>query len=605
MLRSWSRCGRRVTVQLHTKPEQAASSPTTTCRAGSLNQLSAPPASCLLQNHVSHTNLSGRDTPLCIEGNRQHAHVSGLTRGRRPLGFHFRAVRSQIYRAQGQVQGCSHAREFSSQAKARTIEGPTYMETFAGGIGGFGIAATKRGLTCVYANENDPCCVETYERNHCRGGRGILHVDSRPVETVTYNMYRPGSQLPIATILFGGFPCPSFSNNGKKEGFDSAKYGHHLYEILKMVIRLQNPVVILENVSTFATNEDLEGIEMAQKEFEAAGYQVRSKVYKAVDFNLPQNRKRCFIVAVRKDLATGPFKFKEPPGRRQDLALTDFLDPPTVIENPSQYTLSNGVWVPNSMGKNGRLVLKWDARTLEERTSPTGIVTIGQWLHEGQTEENSYKSGRMVYHHSGIASCLITGPDNWYQVPGPDGKHDIIRRLSLREKLRIQGIPEDLRVLGNLKQVRQQIGNSVAPPIVEWIIASVQDQYPAICTSAIHSTTDVWPYVQQRYQDPEKKALTLRKLNNMAHRKQNGRIRREKQRAMKGEDRTRGAPSLEDVEPEHTETGANFPAASIKQLKALEEKIEVLENMLADLKVESKRLKKARDGPEISQVSNK
>lgn len=211
----------------------------------------------------------------------------------------------------------------------------------------------------------------------------------------------------------------------------------------------------------------------------------------------------------------------------------------------------------------------------------------------------------MVYHHSGIASCLITGPDNWYQVPGPDGKHHIIRRLSLREKLRIQGVPEDLRVLGNLKQVRQQIGNSVAPPIVEWIIASVQDQYPAIWTSAIHSTTDVWPYVQQRYQDPEEKALTRRKLNNMAHRKQNGRIRRKKQRAMKGEDKNPGAPSLEDVEPEHAETGANFSAARIKQFKALEEKIEVLENMLADLKVESKRLIKARDGPEIPQVSNK
>lgn len=196
---------------------------------------------------------------------------------------------------------------FSTQANNSIITGPTFMETFAG-IGVFALAAAKHGLTCVYANESNSYCVNTYEQNHCKGGPGIKNVDDRPIEAVTHDMRR--HNLPRATLLFGGFPCPSYSNNGKLEGLDSEEYGHYLYEVMKVVIRLQNPVVILENVSTFATNTVLEGIEVVRKEFDSAGYYMTWGIYKAVDFNLAQNRQRCFIVAVRKDLASAPFECK-------------------------------------------------------------------------------------------------------------------------------------------------------------------------------------------------------------------------------------------------------------------------------------------------------
>lgn len=182
------------------------------------------------------------------------------------------------------------------------------MDLFAG-IGGSGVAARKQGITCVYANENNKFSVKTYERNHCRAGPGMLKVDNRDIEeVVACIMSSPSSSVPRATILFAGFPCQSFSKQGKQEGLDSKKYGHFLYEIMKLLIHQRNPIVVLENVKEFATNERFEAMKVVNQEFEELGYYVSTHIYNSVDFNLPQNRERLFIVAVRKDLATGPFE---------------------------------------------------------------------------------------------------------------------------------------------------------------------------------------------------------------------------------------------------------------------------------------------------------
>lgn len=60
---------------------------------------------------------------------------------------------------------------------------------------------------------------------------------------------------------------------------------------------------------------------------------------------------------------------KNPPIRRKDLALTDFLDPPSALENPDQYELIKGVLVPKRTINGKKAEIEWSAGTLEERTS--------------------------------------------------------------------------------------------------------------------------------------------------------------------------------------------------------------------------------------------
>ena len=56
------------------------------------------------------------------------------------------------------------------------------------------------------------------------------------------------------------------------------------------------------------------------------------------------------------------------------------------------------------------------------------------------------------------------------------------RRLSGRELLRLQGFPDDFKIVGNMMQIRKQTGNSVAIPVVhaiaEKMLLALQEREP-------------------------------------------------------------------------------------------------------------------------------
>lgn len=426
------------------------------------------------------------------------------------------------------------------------------MELFAG-IGCFGLGARSRDLTCVYANENDHHNVKTYEMNHCRDVPGISEVDSRSFEQVVEDVikqvveqvtHRGNPLLPVpprATVLFAGFPCQPFSSHGKGQGLDCEKNGHYLYEILKLLICLQPPIVVLENVKPFAEKEEFGAMEVVHEELEELGYHVSHGCYKAVDFNLPQTRERLFIVAVRKDLATAPFKFKEPPSRPPGLALTDFLDPPVPLVNPGQdRVLQDRVWVPNTL--NGKKT-EFESKPSKRGSGP-GLQRVGFMRIQGRKE---YYSDDVVYNHTGLAGTLTTEMRNWYQVPSLNGEELIIRRLSLREGLRIQGLPEGFVLSESEKQARKQIGNSVAPPIAKWIVQCLQDQYPNIFNSDTCSTTEVWPDVQAPKKSPKEIQRIRQHLDGLESRRNDGQERRKAQRALKEETKSLRKTDEEEI----------------------------------------------------------
>lgn len=290
---------------------------------------------------------------------------------------------------------------------------------------------------------------------------------------------------------------------------------------------------------------------------------------------------------------------KSPPSRRQDLALTDFLDPPAALKDPSSYTLHNGVLVPKrtvrARGGETKEII-WSDETLEERTRSNGLKLLGRWAHRGQTP---YQSGNRIYHHSGFASCILTGSGDWYQVPGPDGM-EIIRQLSLRETLRLQGLPDSLKLSPTLTQARKEVGNSVPPPMVDWIVRCLEDQYPDVRISATHSTTEVWPRVQARGRSLEEKKCIRQRLKNLSRRKLLGKARREArreaQKALEEEDGDPKTSDSESVKAGHGSGSGKSLAARKKRFNDLGQQMEALEKAMASLKTEYKLLVEAQPG---------
>ena len=97
-----------------------------------------------------------------------------------------------------------------------------------------------------------------------------------------------------ADVLIAGPPCQGFSTLGKRDPGDPRN--RLSLEVVAWAKTLEASVVVVENVSTFL---DSPVATKLQRRLAALGYEVETLVIDALDFGVPQRRKRSFVVASR------------------------------------------------------------------------------------------------------------------------------------------------------------------------------------------------------------------------------------------------------------------------------------------------------------------
>lgn len=116
-------------------------------------------------------------------------------------------------------------------------------------------------------------------------------------------------------LLTYGFPCQDISNAGKMKGFfnaDGTMTRSGLFFEAHRIIEATKPkVAIAENVKMLTTKKFATEFQIVLDSLEQAGYNNYFKVLNAIDYGIPQNRERVFIVSIRKDIDTGSFAFPE------------------------------------------------------------------------------------------------------------------------------------------------------------------------------------------------------------------------------------------------------------------------------------------------------
>ena len=65
----------------------------------------------------------------------------------------------------------------------------------------------------------------------------------------------------------------------------------------------------MENVKNLISHDNKKTFQTIKITIEELGYTFYYKIFKAADFNIPQNRERIYMVGVRKDLDTSHFDF--------------------------------------------------------------------------------------------------------------------------------------------------------------------------------------------------------------------------------------------------------------------------------------------------------
>lgn len=186
----------------------------------------------------------------------------------------------------------------------------TFMD-FCSGIGGGRQAAEQNGFTCIGFSEIDIDAEKTYRAFYQAQERNFGDIMSIVPE-----------ELPNFDLMVAGFPCQTFSINGKREGFEDERglIIHGLIEILKTK---SVPYFVLENVKGLVNHDQGRTLKIILELLDNAGYDVFHKILISNDFGSPQIRERIYLVGARKELKLN-YQFPEP--QSAVINLSDFLD---------------------------------------------------------------------------------------------------------------------------------------------------------------------------------------------------------------------------------------------------------------------------------------
>jgi len=281
------------------------------------------------------------------------------------------------------------------------------------GAGGLDLGFEASGFTTLWANEYDREIWETYEQNFPH-----VNLDRRSIREVN------SSEIPACDGIIGGPPCQSWSEAGSLRGIEDQR-GQLFFDYIRLLRDKQPMFFLAENVSGMLSNRHSDAIRGIKELFVSAGYDLHMKLLNAVDYAVPQDRKRIFFVGFRKDLRVR-YEFPKPLREKRNLrrAISDLKDSalPGTDKN-----YSNGVAcsVENHEYMTGGFSTIYMSRNrVRAWDEPSFTIQAG---------------GRHAPIHPQAPKMLFVEPNKRIFVPG---KEDRYRRLSVRECARIQTFPD-------------------------------------------------------------------------------------------------------------------------------------------------------------------
>lgn len=249
-------------------------------------------------------------------------------------------------------------------------------------------------------------------------------------------------------LLIGGSPCQTFSTYGHRKGLEDTR-GTLFYDYARLIKEIQPKAFIFENVTGLLNHDHGKTWEIIHRTFCDLNYDVKMEVLDAKDYNLPQLRKRVFVVGINKKLKLGEFVFPETK---------------TLEHKSSEYLEKN---IPNKyyLGEKGfNFVTKVERNQRRARVNQDiiGCQTANQqfnWVGDFRVESpkpEHYKDKRIF-------------------VGEYEGKPAVARQLTPRETLRLMGFSDDFKIVTPDNVMWRQCGNSIAVPVMKEIISKLVD----------------------------------------------------------------------------------------------------------------------------------
>ena len=367
--------------------------------------------------------------------------------------------------------------------------------SFFSGGGFMDIGFISAGFDVVYANEYNEIFAQLHDEGISSWAKGYNKkfcpvtskeslIDLTPEEVL--NSAFPKGVPPIWGVI-GGPPCQDFTMNGEGKGF-SGERGRMTHIFYNRIRKMKPSFFVMENVVGLLIRKEQKRIlDMLLLNNICDDYYIDRRMLNALDYGVPQYRKRVFIVGLRKDVFDvdnikesslddiTSMKFPWPQAKYPNaetafdwpklipFGSTDVVKPFSIPYELCVQSCLDGA----SILPNGNEYFEF-IKDLDKRKE----------IFEGDTKRRSFK--RLHRYRFSPTTCF--GNNEVFLHPYEN------RRLTVREALRIQGV-DDKYVLGpdRCSAKFKIISNGVPVPLSK----SVADKLNSYITFLLRNKTNL------------------------------------------------------------------------------------------------------------------
>lgn len=256
----------------------------------------------------------------------------------------------------------------------------TFIDLFAG-IGGFKMALSSNGGTCLGFSEVNKDAINTYCENY----------NVKP-ETNFGDIIQIKA-LPYHEVLTAGVPCQSWSIAGRNLGFDDDR-GQLWNDTIFLLNQTKPKAFIFENVKGLVDPRNKEALTYILERIKEAGYHADYHVVNSHDYGVAQNRVRVYIIGFLEKKYFDIFRLPKRFNEKITLANILGLQLPDKIENKAiqrdlfgnpiqkrQMSLSskngfNDYFLFNDLRNGHTTIHSWDIEDTTERQKEICLLLL-------------------------------------------------------------------------------------------------------------------------------------------------------------------------------------------------------------------------------------
>jgi DNA (cytosine-5)-methyltransferase 1 len=317
------------------------------------------------------------------------------------------------------------------------------------GPGGMTLGFKRGGITPIACVESRKDAVDTYTAHTPEAEHFCSDIRS-----VSFSKFAGK-----VDVVYGGPPCQPFSTGGLRRASGDTR--NMFPEFIRAVEQVQPPAFVAENVPGLSSKRTISYLAELLRDLARLGYNVSWRVLPAVDYGIPQKRKRLFIIGFR----TGKFWFPKPthgPTTDKSLVVSGSILSHDPIGEPPDCPVVFAKYPDPRRSPYAGQVYNGGGRP----------VNLDDACHTILAAAGGYKTHWIDTQNIApeYTAHLWEGGEPWVGiVPGA-------RRMTVEESALIQTFPKDMLFAGARSSQFRQVGDAVPPDLAHVVGSAVVAQ---------------------------------------------------------------------------------------------------------------------------------